>query len=91
MDINLPNRTRCRGQAFVVFRDIESAAAAKRQLDGFAFYTKPLAINYAQNKSDAVAKLDGSYFADNVRSQRLKNRRLAASSEPAGPHTPPAL
>ena len=31
-----------RGQAFVVFRDLQSATAALRALDGFEFYEKPL-------------------------------------------------
>lgn len=31
-----------RGQAFIVFRDLQSATAALRALDGFEFYEKPL-------------------------------------------------
>lgn len=31
-----------RGQAFVVFRHLQSATAAMRALDGFEFYDKPL-------------------------------------------------
>ena len=31
-----------RGQAFIVFRDLQSANAALRALDGFEFYEKPL-------------------------------------------------
>lgn len=50
-----------RGQAFVVFRDITSATQAVRQMEGFPFYDKPMRIDYAKTKSDASAKLDGTY------------------------------
>ena len=52
-------RMRC--QAFVVFRDIESATQAVRQMQGFPFYDKPMKIAYAKTKSDASAKLDGTF------------------------------
>lgn len=52
---------RMRGQAFVVFRDIESATQAVRQMQGFPFYDKPMKIAYAKTKSDASAKLDGTF------------------------------
>ncbi|KAI3628494.1 hypothetical protein CBS14141_000197 [Malassezia furfur] len=42
-----------RGQAFVVFRDMQSATSALRGLDGFEFYDKPLVIEYARKKSYA--------------------------------------
>eukprot|EP00700_Malawimonas_jakobiformis_P000882 EC719755.1.p3 GENE.EC719755.1~~EC719755.1.p3 ORF type:complete len:65 (+),score=11.35 EC719755.1:218-412(+) len=50
-----------RGQAFVVFKDVASAANAMRQMQGFPFYDKPLRILYGKSKSDAIAKLDGTY------------------------------
>ncbi|PWN53381.1 hypothetical protein IE53DRAFT_384137 [Violaceomyces palustris] len=43
-----------RGQAFVVFKDLQSATAAMRGLDGFEFYDKPLSIDYAKSKSKAT-------------------------------------
>ncbi|OZJ06671.1 hypothetical protein BZG36_00333 [Bifiguratus adelaidae] len=50
-----------RGQAFIVFRELPSATAAMRGLNGFFFFEKPMSIEYAKSKSDAVAKLDGTY------------------------------
>ncbi|OMJ28773.1 U2 small nuclear ribonucleoprotein B'' [Smittium culicis] len=76
VDISFPKRTAFRGQAFVSFRDISSATIAKRQLDGFDFYSKSLKINYAKSKSDAVGMLDGSYFSENVRYERMKKKRM---------------
>lgn len=43
-----------RGQAFVVFRDLQSATSALRALDGFVFYEKPLALDYARTRSKAT-------------------------------------
>lgn len=43
-----------RGQAFVVFRDLQSATAALRALDGFEFYEKPLKLEYARTRSKAT-------------------------------------
>mgnify|MGYP001759150317 CR=1 FL=1 len=43
-----------RGQAFVVFRDLQSATSALRALDGFEFYEKPLVLEYARTRSKAT-------------------------------------
>ncbi|KAG0263327.1 hypothetical protein BG011_008956 [Mortierella polycephala] len=52
---------RDRGQAFIAFSDIVSATTALRGLQGFSFYGKSMEIQYAKTKSDAIAKLDGTY------------------------------
>lgn len=58
-----------RGQAFVVFQELASATTAMRSMQGFPFYDKQMRIQYAKTKSDAVAKLDGSYI------ERVKRAR----------------
>jgi len=50
-----------RGTAFVVFREIQCATAARKNLQNFVFYERPMIIDYAKTKSDAVSKLDGTY------------------------------
>ncbi|KAJ3028039.1 U2 small nuclear ribonucleoprotein B'' [Rhizophlyctis rosea] len=50
-----------RGQAFVVFREIPSATAAMRNLQGFPFYDRDLKIEYAKTKSKAIKMREGSY------------------------------
>ncbi|KAG0324712.1 hypothetical protein BG004_003377 [Podila humilis] len=50
-----------RGQAFIAFSDIVASTTALRGLQGFNFYGKSLEIQYAKTKSDAIAKLDGTY------------------------------
>ncbi|PVU85156.1 hypothetical protein BB559_007176 [Furculomyces boomerangus] len=81
LDIIPPLTKRMRGQAFVAFRDISSATIAKQQLNGFEFYSKPMRVNYAKSKSDAVSKLDGTYFSENLRNERLKARRMAGKNK----------
>jgi RNA recognition motif-containing protein len=65
--------SKLRGQAFVVFKDIAAATNAMRQLQGFPFYDKPIRIRYAKEKSDVVAKLDGS-FKDNDKKRAEKRK-----------------
>ena len=50
-----------RGQAFVVFKDINSAMEARRAVNGREFYGKTMKVNFAKEKSDIVAKLDGTF------------------------------
>jgi len=61
LDIVARNTLKMRGQAFVVFRDVTSAVAAQRALNGKEFFEKPMRVQFARDKSDAIAKLDGSY------------------------------
>jgi len=42
VDIVMRRSYRLRGQAFIIFRDIESATKAFRTMQGFPFYDKPL-------------------------------------------------
>jgi len=61
LDIVAMKTLKRKGQAFVVFKDIPSATNALRSMQGFPFYDKPMRIAYAKCKSDAVAKLDGTF------------------------------
>eukprot|EP01018_Ginkgo_biloba_P027774 Gb_16801 [translate_table: standard] len=51
-----------RGQAWVVFDEVSAATNALRQMQGFPFYDKPMRIQYAKTKSDAISKADGTYL-----------------------------
>jgi len=61
LDVVALKTLRMRGQAFIAFRDTASATNAMRSMQNFPFYDKPMRIQYAKVKSDAVAKLEGSY------------------------------
>ncbi|KAI0904781.1 hypothetical protein F4824DRAFT_260796 [Ustulina deusta] len=61
LDVVALKTAKMRGQAHIVFRDTHAATQAMRSLDGFQFLGKELKIQYAKSKSDAIAKLDGTY------------------------------
>lgn len=42
VDIVMRKSYRLRGQAFIIFRDVESASKAVRTMQGFPFFDKPL-------------------------------------------------
>ncbi|KAL8709099.1 MAG: hypothetical protein Q9220_006120 [cf. Caloplaca sp. 1 TL-2023] len=52
-----------RGQAHIVFRDIQGSTQAMRALQGFDFFGRELKIQYSKGKSDTIAKLDGTFRA----------------------------
>lgn len=61
LDIVALKTSKMRGQAHVVFRDIQAATQAMRSLEGQTFLGRELKIQYAKSKSDFVAKLDGTF------------------------------
>ena len=61
LDIVTGKSLKRRGQAFVVFGSVTHATNAMRSMQGFPFFEKPIRIQFAKGKSDAVAKLDGTY------------------------------
>ncbi|EFC46330.1 predicted protein [Naegleria gruberi] len=61
LDVIASRYEKTRGQAFIVFKDVATATAAKKKLNGYVFHDKPMHINFAKSKSDATAKLDGNY------------------------------
>eukprot|EP00287_Rhodomonas_sp_CCMP768_P007844 CAMPEP_0196730408 /NCGR_PEP_ID=MMETSP1091-20130531/10468_1 /TAXON_ID=302021 /ORGANISM="Rhodomonas sp., Strain CCMP768" /LENGTH=283 /DNA_ID=CAMNT_0042073401 /DNA_START=10 /DNA_END=861 /DNA_ORIENTATION=+ len=67
-----------KGQAFVVFKSTEMAEKAMAALQGHVMSGKEMRIFFAKGKSDAVAKLDGSYRP------REKRVRPKPQSKPKG-------
>jgi RNA recognition motif-containing protein len=63
-----------RGQAFIVFDDIQNSTAALRSLQGVMFYDKPMRLSYAKRDSDAIR-----YSKDQIAE---KTAALAAISQP---------
>jgi U2 small nuclear ribonucleoprotein B'' len=61
LDIVALKTMKMRGQAHVVFRDIDAATQAMRALQSFTFFGRDMLIAYAKTKSDTVAKLDGTF------------------------------
>merc|ERR1719498_1160 len=68
-----------RGQAWIIFKEVSSANNALRSLQGFPFYNKPMRLNFAKTKSDAVARADGTYVE---RAKRTVNREVNRKAAP---------
>jgi len=52
---------KAKGQAFIVFDQVQSATKALTEMQNFMFYNKPIRVSYAKTKSDTIAKRDGTY------------------------------
>ncbi len=60
-DNPLGKSVKMRGQAFVVFSEVNSARSALEAMRGFPLYEKPMRINFARSTSDVIAKRDGTF------------------------------
>lgn len=49
---------KCRGQAFIVFKEVASAVAAMRSLQGYPFFEKGLRIQFAKTQSKAAQRME---------------------------------
>ena len=67
-----------RGQAWVVFSSVSTATSALQAEQNFTFFGKNLKIEYAREKTDRVAKLDGTYVPKDRR--KAKREREAAEA-----------
>ncbi|KAL2255876.1 hypothetical protein VTK26DRAFT_2552 [Humicola hyalothermophila] len=61
LDVVALKTMKMRGQAHIVYKDIQTATQAMRSLDGFEFFGRPMKISYAKSKSNIIAKLDGTF------------------------------
>ncbi|OCL11579.1 RNA-binding domain-containing protein [Glonium stellatum] len=61
LDIVALKTPKMRGQAHIVFRDIQASTQAMRALQGFEFFGKEMKLSYAKSKSDTISKLDGTF------------------------------
>jgi RNA recognition motif-containing protein len=77
LDIIAMKTLKMRGQAFVIFKEINSATNALRSMQGFPFYEKPMRINYSKTDSDVISKMKGTFI------ERPKINRKAGAEEAA--------
>jgi RNA recognition motif-containing protein len=54
LDISAKQTEKMREQAFVVYSDIASATTAKRSLNGFTFFSKPLVSSYTYDATCSI-------------------------------------
>lgn len=91
LDIVAIKTLKMRGQAFVIFKEVNSAANALRSMQGFPFYDKPMRIQFAKKDSEVIAKMKGTYVEQPKRSRekhdddggkKKKKRAQGASDNP---------
>jgi len=63
LDVHAKKTYKMRGQAWIVFEDLSGATKALKEMAGFNFYGKPMKVSFAKQKSDLIAKADGSFVA----------------------------
>ncbi|KAL8969372.1 MAG: hypothetical protein Q9183_002027 [Haloplaca sp. 2 TL-2023] len=68
-----------RGQAHIVFRDVQASTQAMRALQGFEFFGKTMKIQYGHGKSDTIAKLDGTYRMPSATTNQVTSTELQQS------------
>ncbi|KAM9325821.1 U1 small nuclear ribonucleoprotein A [Gastrophryne carolinensis] len=72
MDILVSLSLKMRGQAFVIFKELNSATNALRSMQGFPFYDKPMRIQYSKTDSDIIAKMKGTYVERDRKKQEKR-------------------
>uniref|UniRef100_A0A3Q1F7D3 U1 small nuclear ribonucleoprotein A n=1 Tax=Acanthochromis polyacanthus TaxID=80966 RepID=A0A3Q1F7D3_9TELE len=80
LDILVARNLKMKGQAFVIFKEVNSASNALRSMQGFPFYDKPMRIQYAKQDSDIIAKMKGTY----VERDRKKEKKKPKGTEGGG-------
>ncbi|KAK3712566.1 hypothetical protein LTR37_009009 [Vermiconidia calcicola] len=90
IDITALKNSKMRGQAHILFRDVQGATQAMRSCQGFEFFGREMKISYSKNRSDTLAKLTGTFNPPTTTSDQAKQGAQAPSSFPAPPGTAPA-
>ncbi|KAL2017904.1 hypothetical protein VTK56DRAFT_1560 [Thermocarpiscus australiensis] len=101
LDVVALKTMKMRGQAHIVYKDIQTATQAMRSLDGFEFFGRPMKISYAKSKSNIIAKLDGTFKPPTASSagrvevtdlqQSIFNAPVPGSTSNAAPPAPQGL
>ena len=77
IDLVAKSNIKAKGQAFVVFDDLQAAERALKEVQGFELFDKPMVLDYAKTRSDATVQRDGN--AEELEAH--KRRRLAEKGE----------
>lgn len=73
LEIVAKTNLKAKGQAFIVFDNVESAQKAIDEIQGFELFDKPMQLAFAKTRSDATVKRSG----DEEEFEAHKRRRLA--------------
>ncbi|KAJ1403072.1 U2 small nuclear ribonucleoprotein B [Ochromonadaceae sp. CCMP2298] len=74
-----------RGQAWVVYHDLNSSIAAMKGKQSFIFYDKPLRIAYAKAQSNVVARLEAKGAGAGKKKRGREQLEAQAPASEAGP------
>ncbi|ETN19182.1 hypothetical protein F442_15356 [Phytophthora nicotianae P10297] len=97
LEIVMGRARRLRGQAWVTFDDIPSASNALRSVNGTTLFDKPVAIHFAKEKADVIARREGTFVPREKRKrdpkpeQQTTKKQASAngSAAAAGPSAVP--
>ncbi|KAH8422927.1 U2 snRNP complex subunit MSL1 [Aspergillus melleus] len=78
LDVVAMKTKKMRGQAHIVFKDVQASTQAMRALQGFEFFGRQMKIVYAKGTSDVIARLRGTY---NIAPSGAAAQAGAASSD----------
>jgi len=75
-----------RGQAWIVFNDVNAATSALRSKQGFLFYDKPLRIAFAKTKPNSVLLAEkvekGKIAAESSSNKKRKAKDVDGGQQP---------
>lgn len=83
LEIVTLRRDGLRGQAWVLFEDVAAATAALNAENDFSFFGRPIKVSYAREKSDRIAKMDGTFVPKDRREKRRKRDAESAGGSSA--------
>ena len=69
----------------MIFEDVAAATAALNAENAFSFFGRPLKVSYAREKTDRVAKMDGTFVPKDRREKRRKRDAESAVTAGASP------
>lgn len=73
IEIIAKTNLKAKGQAFIVFDNVESATNAIEEINGFELFDKSMSLDYANTRSDATVLREGG----SEELETHKRRRLA--------------
>lgn len=79
-----------RGQAHVVFRDVQTSTQAMRALQGFEIFDKKMVIAYGKGTSNIIHKLRGTFEPPTTQAPTTETTDLQKSIFNAPPSNMPA-
>ena len=75
MDIVAKGNVKAKGQAFIVYDNVDSATEAMNTLQGFELFDKEILLQYAKSRSDVtVRRVDGEEGLEQHKRHRLAEK-----------------